>query len=159
MMASFTQGQAVFEGAPLSRTCVIRAVVEQYGPTDFLKQQEQFDETGYPRMRAPDDETPDSVDELLGVKLKSIPNLARFINPVDNVHMGIPPVLIQHGRFDPCIPYQQAVALHEKIAEIAGGGKAELDISDVYTHADPGFAEPESVERIFSFLDAHLISF
>ncbi len=156
MMAAFTQGQAVFEGAPLSDTCTIRAVIEQYGPTDFLRQQEQFDMSGYPRMRAPDSETPESVDDLLGVELKSIPNLARFINPIDNVHPSIPPVLIQHGRYDPCVPYQQATELFARITEIAGDGRAVLDISDVYSHADPGYAEHKSVERIFSFLDAHM---
>jgi len=156
MMAAFTQGQAVFEGAPLSKTCAVRAVVEQYGPTDFLRQTAHFDASGYPRMRAPDDDTPDSVDNLLGVPLKTIPNLARFINPLDNVHPGIPPVLIQHGRYDPCIPYQQATELYEKILQVAGEGAAELDLSDTYTHADPGYAEPASVERIFAFLDKHL---
>lgn len=156
MMAAFTAGQAVYEGAPLSKTCRVRALVEQYGPTDFLRQAEQYDASGYVRMRAPDDDRPDSVDALLGVRLKDAPNLARFINPIDNVHPNIPPVLIQHGRFDPCIPYQQATELFKKITETAGEGRAVLDISDVYTHADPGYAEPESVARIFSFLDAHL---
>ena len=156
MMAAFTQGQAVFEGAPLTKTCRIRAVVDQYGPTDFLKQTAQFDASGYPRMRAPDDDAQDSVDSLLGVRLKSVPNLARFINPIDHVHPGIPPVLLQHGRYDPCIPYQQATELYDKIIRTAGHGMAELELSETYTHADPGFAERESVERIFAFLDKHL---
>jgi acetyl esterase/lipase len=156
MMAAFTQGQAVFEGAPLSATCRIRAVVEQYGPTDFLKQHAQFDESGYPRMKLPDSEQMDSIDHMLGILSSRIPNLMRFVNPIDNVHKDIPPVLIQHGRYDPCIPYQQAVELHQKITETAGEDRAVLDISDVYTHADPGYADNESVERIFTFLDTHL---
>jgi acetyl esterase/lipase len=156
MMAAFTQGQAVYEGAPLTRTCHIRAVVDQYGPTDFLAQQAQYDASGYPRMRAPDDESPDFVDKLLGLSLNSIPNLARFLNPIDHVHAGIPPVLIQHGRYDPCIPYQQAEILYDKIVNTAGADRAELDISERYTHADPGYADPESVDRIFAFLEKHL---
>jgi acetyl esterase/lipase len=156
MMVAFTQGQVVFEGAPLTQTCAVRAVVEQYGPTDFLKQHAHYDASGYARMRAPDEESPDSADILLGLRLNSAPNLARFLNPLDNVHPGIPPVLIQHGRYDPCIPYQQATELYDKIVRIAGEGMAELDISEVYTHADPGYADPGSVARIFSFLDRHL---
>ncbi|SHH54893.1 Acetyl esterase/lipase [Sporobacter termitidis DSM 10068] len=156
MMAAFTQGQAAFEGAPLSKTCTVRAVVDQYGPTDFLRQAAQYDASGYTRMRAPDDTSPESVDELLGVPLKSVPNLACFVNPLDNVHPGIPPVLIQHGRYDPCIPYQQATELYEKIVRTAGEGNAVLDISETYTHADPGYADPESVGRTFAFLDGHL---
>ena len=156
MMSAFTQGQAAFEDGPPATTCRIRAVVDQYGPTDFLKQAAQYAASGCARMRAPDDESPDSVDRLLGVPLTSIPNLARFINPIDNVHRGVPPVLIQHGRFDPCIPVQQGIELYERIVAVAGPDRAELDISEVYTHADPGYADRESVERIFSFLDRHL---
>lgn len=156
MMTAFTQGQAVFEGAPSSKTCKIRAVVEQYGPTDFLKQPAQFDESGYPRMNAPDAEHLDSVDHMLGIQSSHIPNLMCFVNPIDNVHKEMPPVLIQHGRYDPCIPYQQATELYNKIIKTAGEDKAVLEISDVYTHADPGYAESGSVERIFSFLDAHM---
>lgn len=158
MMTAFTEGQAVYEGAPLSKTCRIRAVVNQYGPTDFLTQHAQFDASGYARISAPDPELRSSVDELLGVKLSDVPNLARFINPLDNVHPRIPPVLIQHGRYDPCIPYQQATTLYEKIVGICGKDRAELDISEIYTHADPGYAEPESVARIFAFLDKHMKS-
>jgi len=158
MMAAFTQGQAAFEGAPLSGAYKIRAVVNQYGPTDFLKQTAQFNESGYPRMRGPDDTSPDSVDNLLGVELSRIPNLARFFNPLDNVHPDMPPVLLQHGRYDPAIPYQQATSLYNKIIQVAGDGNAELDISEIYTHADPGYADRDSVERIFAFLGRHLKS-
>ncbi len=158
MMAAFTQGQAVFEGAPLTKTCKIRAVVDQYGPTDFLKQNAQFDESGYTRMKAPNSEAMDFVDHMLGFHSSRIPNLMRFLNPIDNVHSNIPPVLIQHGRYDPVVPYQQATELYKKIIETAGEKMAELDISDLYTHADPGYADPQSVERIFSFLAAHLKS-
>ncbi len=109
-------------------------------------------------MKLPDSEQMDSVDHMLGVHSSRIPNLMCFVNPIDNVHKGIPPVLIQHGRYDPCIPYQQAVELYQKITDIAGEGRAVLDISEVYTHADPGYADIESVERIFTFLDAHMKS-
>lgn len=156
MMAAFTQGQAAFEGAPLSKTCRIRAVIDQYGPTDFLNQQAQYNASGYARMRAPDDTSPESVDLLLGVSLRQVSTLAPFVNPLDNVHPSIPPILIQHGRYDPCIPYQQATTLYDKIVLIAGSDKAQLSISDIYTHADPGYADPESTEQIFSFLDAHV---
>jgi acetyl esterase/lipase len=156
MMAAFTQGQAVFEGAPLSKTCRVRAVVDQYGPTDFTQQDAQFDESGYPRISPPDTEHMSFIDHLLGIHSSRIPNLMRFLNPIDNVHPNIPPVLIQHGRYDPAVPYQQSTELYRKITEIAGDGKAVLDISEVYTHADPGYADPGSVERIFSFLDGHM---
>ena len=107
-------------------------------------------------MKVPDPEHFDFVDHMLGIYSGYIPNLMCFVNPIDNIHPDIPPVLIQHGRYDPCVPYQQATELYRRIIDVAGEGRAVLDISDVYTHADPGFADPDSIERIFAFLDAHL---
>ncbi|MCL2125539.1 MAG: alpha/beta hydrolase [Oscillospiraceae bacterium] len=154
MMAAFTQGQPVFGDIPGAPTCRVLAVVNQFGPSDFAKFHAHYDESGYPRAQAPGE--PSSLDDLLGAKAESIPNLVRFINPIDNVHPRIPPVLIQHGRYDPIVPYQQSVELYEKINSVAGEGMAELDLSEEFLHADPGYAAPESVERIFAFLDKHL---
>jgi acetyl esterase/lipase len=156
LMTAFTQGQAAFEGAPLGNTCTIRAVIDQYGPTDFLRSDQQYDESGYARMSAPDSNEPRAVDLMLGIQSSAIPNLMRFVNPIDNVHAGIPPVLIQHGLYDPVVPYQQSTELYEKIKAVAGPGKAKLYLSETLTHADPGFACQESVRVIFEFLDSLL---
>ena len=154
MMAAFTQGQPAFDVAPCAQTCRALAVVDQFGPTNFLKAHQHYNESGYPRAQAPG--ATGSLDVMLGVKAESVPNIARYYNPIDNIHPDIPPVLIQHGRYDPIIPYQQSVELYEKIGAVAGKGMAELDLSEVFLHADPGYAAAESVERIFGFLDKHL---
>ena len=154
MLAAFTQGQAAFDEVPSNSLpdCRVLAVVNQFGPTDFAKIHRHYDETGFPRAWHPEDSG--MLGELLGVAPELIPNLLRFVNPLDNVHPGVPPVLIQHGKYDPIIPYQQGVELFEKINGL--GGTAELDLSDEFLHADPGYAGSESVERIFEFLDKHL---
>ncbi len=156
MMAAFTQGQPAFDGVADAPTCTIRAVVEQYGPSDFLKQHQHYDASGYARMHAPNTENWTFIDRLIGLRLSDFSNLTPFINPIANVHPDIPAVLLQHGRYDPVVPYQQATELYEKIITVCGKERAALDISDTYTHADPGFADADSVERIFSFLSQHL---
>jgi acetyl esterase/lipase len=148
MMAAFTQGQAAFGDVPGAPTCRVLAIVNQFGPTDFSKIHAHYDESGYPRVHVPG--TPSALDIMVGVNAELIPNLLRFYNPIDNVHPGVPPMLLQHGRRDPMIPYQQSVDMYEKINAIVGKGMAELDISENFLHADPGYAEPESVNRIFS---------
>lgn len=155
MMAAFTQGQAVFETEPQLPACRVLAVVDQFGPTDFTNFHAHYDQSGYPRAYIPG--APSSLDTLFGIKADLIPNLIRFCNPVDNVHPGVPPILIQHGRRDPIVPYQQSVELYEKINKTAGDGTAELDLSEDFLHADPGYAAAESVERIFAFLDRRLM--
>ena len=154
MMAAYTQGQAAFEEDLTAPTCRVLAVVNQFGPTNFSKYHTHYDESGYARAKIPG--APGPEDEILGANMELIPNLLRFANPIDNIHPGVPPTLIQHGRYDPIIPYQQGVELYEKIISIAGEGKAELDLSEEFLHADPGYAAPESVERIFGFLDKHV---
>ena len=157
LMTAFTAGNPLFDDAPLSPACTIRAVVDQFAPTDFLKRPQHFDESGYPRADDPESDAPDSADTLLGIRLKDAPHLARFINPIDNVHPNVPPVFIMHGQYDPIIPYQQSVELFEKICKVAGAVRAELWISDEFLHADPGYAGVEGERRIFNFLDKHVL--
>ena len=154
MMAAFTQGQVVFGDIPGAQTCRILAMVGQFGPTDFAKIHPHYDESGYPRIPIPG--SPSMVDALIGTIAERIPNMLRFYNPIDCVHPDVPPILLQHGRQDPMVPYQQSVELYEKINEVAGAGTAELDISEHFLHADPGYAEPESLDRIFGFIDRYL---
>ncbi len=156
LMAAYTATSPLFGDSPLSETCKIRAVVDQFAPTDFLKRMQHFDESGYPRADDPESGAPDSADMLLGVRLSEAPQLARFLNPIDNVHRDIPPTLIMHGRFDPIIPYQQSVELFDKICDIAGENRAVLWLSDEFLHADPGYAGEEGQHRIFDFLDEYL---
>ncbi|MCL2401315.1 MAG: alpha/beta hydrolase [Oscillospiraceae bacterium] len=152
MMAAFTQDQPGFDNAPGEPSCTVKAVVNQFGPTDFTKTHTHYDESGFPRAQSP--EAKSILETLLGVDPTLIPNLVRFANPIDNVHPDVPPVLSQHGRHDPIIPYQQAVELYEKLQSL--GVETELDLSEEFLHADPGYAGEESVERIFGFLDKHL---
>jgi len=154
MMAAFTQGQVVFGDMPDEPTCRILAIVEQFGPTDFSKFHAQFDESGYPRIAVPG--APSTVDALIGARADDIRNFLRFFNPIDNVHPGVPPMLLLHGRRDPMIPYQQAVELFKKINAVAGEGKAELEINEDFLHADMGYAAPEHVDRIYRFIDKYL---
>jgi len=153
MMAAFTQGQAAFGDEP-GPTCRVLAVVEQFGPADFRRFHDHYRESGFPCAYMQGAHS--SLDLLLGVEAERVPNLVRFCNPIDSVRPGIPPVLLQQGRRDPIIPYQQAVELYEKINSVAGEGMAELDLSEDFLHADPGYAAPESVGRIFGFIDKHL---
>ncbi|MCL2408791.1 MAG: alpha/beta hydrolase [Oscillospiraceae bacterium] len=152
MMAAFTLDQPGFDSAPGGHTCCVKAVVNQFGPTDFTKTHTHYDESGFARAYPPGSKG--ALELLLGVDPELILNLLRFANPIDNVHPSVPPMLLQHGRHDPIIPYQQAVELYEKLQAL--GVETELDLSEEFLHADPGYAGEESVERIFGFLDKYL---
>lgn len=156
MMAAFTAGQAAFEGAPLSRTCRIKAVVNQFGPTDFYTSRQMYEDSGLICMYDPNSRQPLPEEHMLGFSLSELKHYAPFFTPLANVHPGIPPVLSQHGVPDPCVPYQQSVTLTEKIRAVCGADRAELDLQETFSHADLRFASPEEVDRIFTFLDKHV---
>jgi len=44
--------------------------------------------------------------------------IAQRVSPMTHVRSGLPPILSIHGDADPTVPYQQAVMLHEKLADV-----------------------------------------
>ena len=153
MMAGFTQNQAVFEDASLGCSCDIKAVVDLYGPTNFQKLDLHFEESGIPHFPPDAYGEPNVVDVLMGFSCAETLNMLRFVSPYDCVHRDLPPTLIQHGRLDPMVAYQQATELAGKIMDVAGREKVAFYLFENYGHADPGFFEEENVRRIFAFLD------
>jgi len=156
MMAAFTQGQAAFEESTPGESCRILAIVDQVGPTDLGKMQSHYDESGYPRLQPPNPNVLNPYEIIIGVKTDAIPNLLRFINPIDNVHPNIPPVFIRHGKPDPVVPYQQSFELRDRIISVAGPDMAELDFLEDASHVGPEFSSKEGVDKIFGFLDKHM---
>ena len=45
----------------------------------------------------------------------------------------------------------------QRINKVVGEGRATLDLSDTMMHADPDYGNPEEVDKIFAFLDRHLM--
>ena len=156
LMAAFTQGQPAFEGGSVKDAPTIRAVVDQFGPTDFLNENVHYEESGYARMNPPSKPGHGIVDALLRADTSKNPALCAFVSPISNVHPDIPPVLILHGRFDPMVAYQQSVTLFEKINEVCGEGRAKLVLSDDCTHADTKYENEPYTSEIFEFLDGIL---
>ena len=106
--------------------CDVQAVVDGYGPTDFL----QID-----AHRPPDDavsedpETlllprgmrrsaePDSFESLLlGAPIGTCPERVREANPAACAAAGAPPFLILHGRSDTTVPLHQSELLYRALA-------------------------------------------
>ena len=132
----------------------VNAVVDWFGPMDFLKMDEQLIETGAGRPDHNDVDSPES--ELLGAKITEVEYLVKEANPMTYVHENIPPFFIQHGRIDNLVPYQQSENLYKKIVEVAGEDKAQFEILENARHGGPHFGERKNVEKVFAFLDKHM---
>lgn len=135
----------------------VQAVVDWFGPTDFLKMDEQLAETGM----APSEEeshsrsaSPESL--LLGRKITEIPGLVHAANPETYIHADLPPFFIQHGTKDDTVPHQQSVNFAAKLKDVCGKEKVFLELIDGARHADPKFETAKNVKKVLDFLDQYL---
>ena len=133
----------------------LQAVVDWFGPTDFLKMDEQLKESKVknPQVHAVQD-SPES--ELIGKNIENAPELVRAANPETYITSDDPPFLIQHGLTDNLVPYQQSVNLAEKLEKKLGKEKVSLKLFPGTGHGGPAFLAADNLENIFSFLDSYL---
>ena len=156
-MLALTAGVTDFdEPGPgdLQFPCDVQAAVDLFGPTDFLKMDEQLGESGLGPGDHGDAGSPES--RYLGAKITDVPDRARRANPMTYIHKDMPPILIQHGRRDHLVPFQQSVAFADAIRRFVGADRVEFDILEDADHGDPLFETEENLDRVFSFLDKHL---
>lgn len=134
--------------------CNVQAVVAWFGPTDFLKMDEQLASNG---LCSPEDQShngensPESL--LLGQKITEIPELVKAANPETYIRPGAPRFFLQHGTKDCVVPVQQSVNFATNLSKILGEDKVELELIQDAEHADPRFESPENVKKVLDFLD------
>ena len=113
----------------------VLAVVDGYGPTDFLLMDEQRDANGKPSDDPESIQLPpgkkstdaDSAESLLiGAPLLERPDLVKQANPLTYVHADAPPMLILHGLSDTAVPAQQSELLYNAL--VATGNAVTLGL-------------------------------
>jgi acetyl esterase/lipase len=134
--------------------CNVMAAVDWFGPTDFLKMDEQLDESGYGPSNHGEPDSPES--KYLGGKLSDVPVKVELANPMTYIHGQMPPILIQHGRLDTMVPVQQSIMFVEKMEKYVSHDRFEFDILEGAGHGDPLFETEENMNRVFSFLESRL---
>jgi acetyl esterase/lipase len=135
----------------------IQAVVSWYGPTDFLKMDEQLAAFGFPPpadRRHSDADSPESL--LLGRMITEIPEQVKAANPETYVRPNAPPFLLQHGTHDEIVPVQQSIQFAARLRQALGEDKVVLELLERAGHADAGFETPKNVKRVLDFLDRRL---
>ncbi len=139
--------------------CNVQAVVSWFGPTDFLKMDEQLAESG---LTPSEDQLHNGVNSpeslLLGQKITEIPERVSAANPETYIRPGAPPFFLQHGTRDPVVPVQQSINFAAKLSKILGENQVRLDLIQDAEHADPRFEIPENVNKVLDFLDMYMKS-
>jgi acetyl esterase/lipase len=127
----------------------VSAVVDFYGPTDFLK----MDAAARPGDAKHD--PPDSPEsELVGGPIQERKPEVTRANPIHYVTAGAPPFLILHGELDALVPVNQSELLHGALKEadvkatfhkIVGAGHGGREFDSALTRA-----------MVRAFFDQHL---
>jgi len=137
--------------------CNVQAVVAWFGPTDFLKMDEQLAASGFlppPGFRHVEANSPESL--LLGGTITEIPDIVKAANPETYIRHDGPPFFLQHGTKDATVPVQQSIEFAQKLRRVIGDDKITLELLEGAEHADPRFETPQNVDLVLNFLDKHL---
>lgn len=132
----------------------IHAVVDWFGPIDFLAMDGQFRISGLGRPNHSAIHSPESL--YLGYEIAKVPELVKEANPASYLHKDVPPFFIQHGTKDPLVPTEQSVLFADEIRRIAGNERVILEIIEGAGHGGSRFEDPKNLGKVFAFLDKSL---
>ncbi len=134
--------------------CHVQVAVDWFGPTDFLKMDEQVIESG---IGLPDHSKADSPESrYIGARITDVPAKVQRANPMSYIHSDMPPILIQHGRMDALVPVEQSIIFVQKLKELVSREKFEFEILQNAGHGDPLFETEANISRVFQFIDRYL---
>ncbi len=156
-MAGVTGGVAELEDLSLGyaeQSSRVQAVVDWFGPTDFLKMDEQTVIVNRGKSGPFSHNTANSPESLLlGAQITTIPERVREANPETYVREDAPPFFIQHGTRDTTVPPLQSVNFAAKLAQVAGPERVRLELLEGAQHADAAFNKRQNVQKVLDFLD------
>lgn len=134
-----------------NQSSIVHAVVDWFGPTDFLKMDDQLAKTGNGKPNHSHANSPES--KVLGQTITEIPNKVKLANPETYITEDDPPFLLMHGSKDHLVPTQQSENFAEKLKQVLGAKKVTLKIIEGAKHGGPKFETAENLNIVFEFLD------
>ena len=124
----------------------VDAVVDWFGPTDFLIMDECGSSFSHNEANSPE-------SSLVGGAIQDHKLACTFANPITFVQKDNPPFLIFHGNEDPLVPHCQSEKLYEELQK--KGVESELVIIDKGKHG-PGVMIETYYERMTAFFKEQL---
>ena len=152
-MAGVTDGIETFEpaeGLPQPSGTSVQAVIDYFGPTDFLQMDAHSinDQIVHDAADSPE-------SQLVGGPVQDNIALVQAANPLTWVTPQAPPFLLIHGDADPLVPFNQSELLAAELE--VNGVPHELICVEGGGHGDGGEFEAGALEReVERFLGEHL---
>ena len=154
-MLAATGGRPILEdfltGNP-DTSSAVQACIDWFGCSDFAVAHQQLVDNGLASFEFSNVDEPVNV-KFFGIRGREIPaSYMAVANPVNYVTDRMPPTLLQHGRIDHLVAWQQSQLLYDRIREVCGEDRVSFDILEEADHDDPLFNTDENVERMYQFL-------
>jgi len=128
----------------------VQAVVDYYGPTDFISLIDQVTQEQRANLDNP-------VTHLFGgpiwdkAPIADKQDIAKLASPVSHITPSASPMFILHGDHDPIVPLQQSVEFNDALQK--AGVESHLTVIKGGGH---GFNDPPSSQAATDFLKKHL---
>jgi acetyl esterase/lipase len=136
-------------GSSLEHSSRVQAVLDFFGPTDFLQMDAHRPPDGFVH------DSPDSPEsELVGGPIQERPAEVARANPITYVTSEAPPFLVVHGDRDRLVPYHQSTLL---VAALEAAG-VPVTFYTVVGGGHGRFDDPQISSLVQSFLATHLTS-
>jgi len=132
-------------GGNLDQSSRVQAVVDWFGPTDFVSWDPDFNKTVY-----------SFITRLLGVPAQEDKEKARKASSVAYVDKDSAPFLILHGDKDNVVPLAQSEELAAALKK--AGVEVTLQIVKGSGHGGAAFQSPENRKRTEEFFAKHLLT-
>ncbi|WP_221892201.1 alpha/beta hydrolase [Cetobacterium sp. 8H] len=157
-LAGTTGDRKIFNNPKLGNSGIsteVQAVVDWFGPIDFLTMDNQFIEEG---IKGQNHNSADSFEsQYLGAQITKVPNLVKETNPETYISKDTPPFLIEHGTADVLIPYTQSINFANSLEKVIGKENVELVLLKCAGHGQASaFDSEDNLKIVFDFLDKHL---
>ena len=138
------------QGGWADQSSRVQAVVDCFGPTNFLKMTEGLKALGMPdRMNHDSANSPES--QLIGGAIHENRQKVARADPITYVSKDDPPFLILHGDRDSTVPPNQSQLLYDALK------KAGVDATLHFVKgAGHGFRDREADEMMWAFFDRHV---
>jgi acetyl esterase/lipase len=151
-----TCGVPELEGAELGnadQSSCVQAVVDWFGPIDFLKMQEQLTAAG---CSASTDSANSPESRLMGAPIQTIPEKVALTNPMNFITPDDPPFFIENGTADCNIPPIQNKNFADALSAVIGADKVVYISLEGAGHGGAQFETAENISKVISFLDQYL---
>ena len=153
-------GVADLEGTTLGNAGVsskVQAVVDWFGPIDFLQMDAQFAQTTNCGASAQTHNAANSPEsQLLGGALSQKADLAKAASPITYITSEDAPFFIEHGTADCNVPPTQGQELANALSSVIGANKVTLKYIEGAGHGGPQFFTSENMSLVIQFLDKYM---